>query len=145
MPSWVVTAWNEYARRFPRGFALDLREISAIKRSPNADIESIRRRECEALLTAVPQSSAIIALDERGKQWSTQDLSGKMMDWMQSGRDVAFLIGGADGLTAHCLAQAENCWSLGHLTLPHALVRIIVAEQLYRAWSMTQNHPYHRA
>ncbi len=100
MPTWVVSGWSEYARRFPRGFALDLREISAIKRPRNADIESIRRRECEALLDAVPETSLVIALDENGQQWSTPELSGQMEEWMKNGRDVSFLIGGADGLSA---------------------------------------------
>jgi len=145
MPSWVVSGWSEYARRFPRGFALELIEIGAIRRHRNADIESIRSRESEALLAASPQSSLLVALDEKGRQWSTSELSGKMTDWMQGGRDVAFLVGGPDGLSAQLLQQVENRWSLSCLTLPHPLVRIILAEQLYRAGRMTQNHPYHRA
>lgn len=144
MPSWVVDGWSEYARRFPRGFALELREIPAIRRHHNAGIEAIRRREGEALLAATPQSSLIIALDEQGKQWSTLELCGQMTQWMQGGRDVAFLIGGPDGLSMHCLSQVSSRWSLSRLTLPHPLVRIVLAEQLYRAWSLTQNHPYHR-
>jgi len=145
MPSWVVSGWSEYSRRFPPGLTLDLKEIPAVRRHRNADIDSIRNRESEALLAAIPQSDLIIALDENGKQWSTSELSGQMRHWIQSSRDVTFLIGGPDGLSGQCLERAGNCWSLSRLTLPHPLVRVIVAEQLYRAWSMTQNHPYHRS
>jgi 23S rRNA (pseudouridine1915-N3)-methyltransferase len=144
MPTWITQGWNEYARRFPRGFSLELKEIPAIKRSHNADIESVRRRESESLLLAVPESSYLIALDGGGRQWTTLDLSQSLQSWMQGGRDVAFLVGGPDGLSTECLAKADRRWSLGALTLPHPLVRIVLAEQLYRAWSITQNHPYHR-
>lgn len=144
MPAWVVKGWSEYARRFPRGFSLNLREIPAVKRSRNADIESIRRRESDSLLAATSASSFKIALDETGHQWSTRQLSEQMTDWMQTGRDVDFLVGGPDGLSPDCLEKADFRWSLGQLTLPHPLVRIVLAEQLYRAWSLTQNHPYHR-
>lgn len=144
MPSWVVKGWSEYARRFPRGFSLDLKEIPALKRSRNADIESIRHRESESLLVATSQSSCKIVLDENGTQWSTRQLSVQMADWMQSGRDVEFLVGGPDGLSTDLMEKAEYRWSLSRLTLPHPLVRIVLAEQLYRAWSLTQNHPYHR-
>ena len=123
---------------------MELREVPAIRRMQNSDIDSIRRREGDALLAATPQSNHIIAMDENGKQWSTAELCGEMKKWMQEGRDVAFLVGGPDGLSKDCLSRAEHCWSLGRLTLPHPLVRIVIAEQLYRAWSMTQNHPYHR-
>jgi 23S rRNA (pseudouridine1915-N3)-methyltransferase len=128
----------------PRGFSMELREVPAIKRGRNADIDSIRQREGEALLAAVPDSNHLIALDEHGIQWSTLDLSMQMTGWMQGGRDVAFLVGGPDGLSPACRDKAETCWSLGKLTLPHPLVRVVLAEQLYRAWTITQNHPYHR-
>jgi 23S rRNA (pseudouridine1915-N3)-methyltransferase len=144
MPSWVTSAWSEYARRFPRGFSLELRQLPAIKRQKNADIKAIRHKESESLLAATSRSSLKIALDENGKQWSTRELSDQMKQWMQSGRDIDFLVGGADGLSTKCLASVDLKWSLGHLTLPHPLVRIILAEQLYRAWSLTQGHPYHR-
>jgi len=145
MPAWVQDAWQEYARRFPRGLALELRELPLLKRSRNADITAIREKEAKALLAAVPAGARVIALDERGKQWSTVDLARQMESWMLEGIDTGFLIGGPDGLPGSCLDQAHNHWSLGRLTLPHPLVRVILAEQLYRAWSITQNHPYHRA
>lgn len=144
MPSWVAQGWSDYARRLPRGLPLELREIPAIKRTRNADVESIRRREGEALRLAVPESQHVIALDERGRQWTTVEVAAQMQAWMQNGRDVAFLVGGPDGLSDECLAHADQRWSLGLLTLPHPLVRIVLAEQLYRAWTLTQNHPYHR-
>jgi len=144
MPSWVVSGWEEYARRFPRGYALRLQEVPAIRRGPNADIEAIRRRESEALIAATPPASLLVALDEKGKQWTTLELSAEMRVWMQDGRDIAFLIGGPDGISEDCLGKAQHRWSLGRLTLPHALVRVVLAEQLYRAWAVTQNHPYHR-
>jgi len=145
MPSWVVSGWSEYARRFPPGLALNLKEIPAVKRQRNADIDVIRRRESEALLASATRSSLLIALDENGEQWSTAELSDHMNDWMQQGRDVCFLIGGPDGLSPQCLQRADKRWSLSRLTLPHPLVRVVLAEQLYRSWSMTRNHPYHRA
>lgn len=144
MPSWVSSGWTEYSRRFTRGFSLNLREVPAIKRNRNADIDSIRQREGEALLAAVPASSCLVALDELGNQWSTVELSAHLTEWMENSRDVTFLIGGPDGLSAACRDRAEVCWSLGKLTLPHPLVRVVLAEQLYRAWTITQNHPYHR-
>lgn len=144
MPSWVTSGWTEYSKRFTRGFSLNLREVPAIKRNRKADIDSIRQREGEALLAAVPPSSYLVALDELGNQWSTAELATQLTEWMESSRDVTFLIGGPDGLSAACRDRAEMCWSLGKLTLPHPLVRVVLAEQLYRAWTITQNHPYHR-
>jgi len=144
MPSWVTSGWTEYSKRFPRGYSLNLREVPAIKRSRNADIDSIRQREGDALLAAAPAPGYLVALDEQGSQWSTAELAAHMTEWMKSSRDVTFLIGGPDGLSTACRDRAEVCWSLGKLTLPHALVRVVLAEQLYRAWTITQNHPYHR-
>jgi 23S rRNA (pseudouridine1915-N3)-methyltransferase len=144
MPSWVRSGWSEYSKRFPRGFSLTLREVPAIKRSRNADIDSICRREGEALLAAAPAQGYLVALDEQGSQWSTAELAAHMAKWMKSSPDVTFLIGGPDGLSAACRDRAEVCWSLGKLTLPHSLVRVVLAEQLYRAWTIIQNHPYHR-
>lgn len=144
MPAWVQEAWSEYARRLSRGVTLELREVPAIKRGRNADISSIREREGQALLAATPPDTHVLALDEGGKQWSTIELAEQMRQWMQTGTDLSFLVGGPDGLSPDCLKRASRCWSLGRLTLPHPLVRVILAEQLYRAWTVTQNHPYHR-
>ncbi len=144
MPGWVQDAWTEYARRFPRGMSLNLKEIALAKRSQNAAIDSLRAAEGDALLSAVPSGHRIVALDERGEQWSTMELAGQMEDWMREEHGVCFLVGGPDGLSLSCRERARNLWALGRLTLPHPLVRVLLAEQLYRAWTITQNHPYHR-
>lgn len=144
MPSWVQEAWSEYAKRFPRGYSLQLKEIPLAKRARNADIKALQQAEGEALLSAVPAGHRIIALDERGRQWSTMELASQMENWMQAERGVCFLVGGPDGLPEQCRQRAQNVWALGKLTLPHPMVRAILAEQLYRAWTVTQNHPYHR-
>ena len=144
MPAWVQQGWAEYARRLPKPHTLELREIPLLKRSRNADIEGLRKKESEALLASVPAGFRFIALDERGRQWSTMELAQQMENWMREERGVCFLVGGPDGLSRECRQKAHNNWSLGKLTLPHPLVRTILAEQLYRTWTITQNHPYHR-
>lgn len=125
--------------------SLQLKEIPLGKRSRNADIESLRQAEGDALLAAVPSGHRLIALDEKGRQWSTLELAEKLEHWMREERGVCFLVGGPDGLPDTCKTEAHETWSLGRLTLPHPLVRAILAEQLYRAWTVTQNHPYHRS
>ncbi len=145
MPGWVQEAWAEYARRFPRGMALQLKEIPLAKRGRNPEISALREAEGQALLAAVPKGHRVVALDERGKQWSTLELAGQMENWMREEHGVCFLVGGPDGLSQDCRAKAQNTWSLGRLTLPHPMVRAILSEQLYRAWTVTQNHPYHRS
>lgn len=145
MPAWVQQAWDEYARRFPRGLTLELKEIPLPRRGRNAPIDALRLAEGEALLAAVPAGFRVVALDERGKQWSTPELAGQLESWMQGEQGVCFLVGGPDGLPEQCRVRAKDLWSLSRLTLPHPMVRAILAEQLYRAWTVTQNHPYHRA
>ena len=145
MPAWVQTAWEEYSRRFPRGVRLELKEIPMAKRSKNADIDALRKIEGDSLLAAAPPGYRVIALDETGKQWSTIELAARLENWMQEERGACFLVGGPDGLPQVCREKANDVWSLGRLTLPHPLVRPILAEQLYRAWTITQNHPYHRS
>ncbi|MEJ2384605.1 MAG: 23S rRNA (pseudouridine(1915)-N(3))-methyltransferase RlmH [Xanthomonadales bacterium] len=145
MPAWVEQAWNEYARRFPKGMNLVLRELPLARRGRNAAVDALRAAEGEALLGAVPAGHRIVALDERGRQWSTAELAGRLEDWMREEHGVCFLVGGPDGLSEACRRRAQDIWSLGRLTLPHPLVRAVLAEQLYRAWTITQNHPYHRS
>lgn len=144
MPQWVTTAWQEYARRFPRNIRLEIHEIPMERRGKNADISRIRQQEGQALLDSVPKGALTIALDGKGKPWSTMQLSSQLEAWMAGGRDVCLMIGGPDGLSVDCLAQADAQWSLGPLTLPHPLVRVVLSEQLYRAWSIVNHHPYHR-
>ena len=144
MPAWVTQGFEEYARRLPADCALQLVEIAAGKRGKNADIARITRDEGERTLAAIPKGARVVALDVKGRSWSTGQLSQQLDGWRHEGRDIALLVGGPEGLAAECLAHAEQCWSLSPLTLPHPLVRIVVAEQLYRAWSILHGHPYHR-
>ena len=99
---------------------------------------------CSALLSAAPAGFRRIALDQRGRQWTTLELAGQLENWMREEHGVCFLVGGPDGLSPECRSEADESWSLGRLTLPHPLVRVVLAEQLYRAWTITRNHPYHR-
>ncbi len=145
MPPWVTQGYTEFARRLTGDCRLNLIEIPAGKRGKNADIARILRDEGERMLGAVPKGALVLALDVRGRAWDTEGLAEEMDGWLHGGRDVALLIGGAEGIDPSCLAQAQQRWSLSPLTFPHPLVRIILAEQLYRAWSLLKNHPYHRA
>jgi len=144
MPKWVEAGYQEYARRMPPDCRLNLIEIAAGQRGKNADISRILQQEGRKMLQSVPKGSRIIALDVKGKSWSTGQLSQQMAGWMQDGRNVAILVGGPEGFDPDCLAAAEQRWSLSPLTFPHPLVRVIVAEQLYRGLSLLKNHPYHR-
>ncbi|EKO3989226.1 23S rRNA (pseudouridine(1915)-N(3))-methyltransferase RlmH, partial [Vibrio fluvialis] len=119
-------------------------EISAGKRGKNADIARILQKEGEAMLAAVPKGNRIVTLDIPGKRWDTEQLAAQLESWKMDARDVSILIGGPEGLAPACKAAAEQSWSLSPLTLPHPLVRVVMAESLYRAWSITANHPYHR-
>ncbi|HEU4617635.1 MAG TPA: 23S rRNA (pseudouridine(1915)-N(3))-methyltransferase RlmH [Gammaproteobacteria bacterium] len=144
-PSWVDEGFAEYARRFRGAYALELKEIPLAPRGRNAPAAAAVEREGERMLAAVPAGARVVALDERGPVLSTSDLAARLVDWQRLGAPVHFLVGGPDGLSPGCLARAEERWSLSRLTLPHGLVRIIVAEALYRAWTVLEHHPYHRA
>lgn len=145
MPEWVSQGYNEYARRMPPELALDLVEIPMAHRGKNPDIPRLMQREGDAILSALGPRDRVIALEVGGRNWSTEKLASQLETWQQDGRDVSFLVGGPDGLADACRSRADQQWSLSSLTLPHPLVRILLAEQLYRAWSVTRNHPYHRA
>jgi 23S rRNA (pseudouridine1915-N3)-methyltransferase len=144
MPRWIEEGYAEYAIRLPPECTLRLVEIPAGRRGKGADIERLVCQEGERALTAVPRDAAVWALDERGQAWSTRELAGRLAGWLQEGRDLALLVGGPDGLARACRARAQGLWSLSRLTLPHPLVRVVVAEQLYRAWTLLTGHPYHR-
>lgn len=144
MPDWVQTGFLEYLRRFPKDMPLELIEVPAGKRGKNADIKRILDKEGELMLAATGKGNRIVTLDIPGQPWETPQLATQLERWKQDGRDVSLLIGGPEGLSAACKAAAEQSWSLSKLTLPHPLVRVLVAESLYRAWSITANHPYHR-
>ncbi len=144
MPAWVGTAFAEYAGRLPPHLRLELVEKPVSPWADRGDVARAMREEAAALNAAIPESAQRIALDERGKSWTTRDLAAQLAGWQQDGRDVALLVGGPDGLDPTLKASASQRWSLSPLTLPHPLVRVLVAEQLYRAWSILANHPYHR-
>ena len=144
MFTWVNEGFKDYAVRLPRECSLQLREFPIAKSLKSASAENRLEHEGRRLIAAIPEHSAVVALDVKGKLWDTDYLAATLSSWLQSGRDVAMLVGGPDGLSRACLRRAEYCWSLSPLTLPHGLVRVIVAEQLYRAWSILHNHPYHR-
>ncbi len=144
MPSWVDQAYDEYARRMPRHCSMRLVEINAGKRSRSADVARINREEGERLLQAIPNGSRVIALERSGREKSTEQLALSMEKWLAGGQDVALLVGGPEGLSLACLEHADECWSLSKMTLAHPLVRVVLAEQLYRAWSIIANLPYHR-
>ncbi|VAW69992.1 23S rRNA (pseudouridine(1915)-N(3))-methyltransferase [hydrothermal vent metagenome] len=145
MPAWVEQGYEEYAHRMPAEAKLELKEIAAGKRGKNADIQRILDDEGLRLKAAIPKSAHIVVLDVKGKAYSTEQLARRMDDWMHGGQDICLLVGGPEGLSAECRALANEKWSLSALTFPHPLVRVILAEQLYRAWSVLRNHPYHRA
>lgn len=142
-PGWVTEGFADYLRRLPREMPLRLTEIPPAIRN-NTPVERVRRTEAERILAQVAPGDWVIALDVAGQPWSTRELSERMDHWRMQGRDVTFIIGGADGLDRTCLERANGTWSLSALTFPHALVRVLLAEQLYRAWSLLSGHPYHR-
>lgn len=144
MPHWVTDGYEEYAKRFPPSCQLKLVEIPAEKRTKQSDIHKITLLEGQKLLGQIKPGNRLLALDIKGQSWSTEQLAEHLKKWHLDGRNVDLLIGGPDGLAQECLKLAENKWSLSPLTLPHPLVRIVLAEQLYRALSILQNHPYHR-
>ncbi|MFZ4702861.1 MAG: 23S rRNA (pseudouridine(1915)-N(3))-methyltransferase RlmH [Candidatus Methylumidiphilus sp.] len=144
MPDWVVAGYEEYAKRMPRECELKLREIPPAKRGKNADIDRAIAEEGQKMLAAIPAGDRVVALDLGGSEWSTPQLAQTLSHWLADGRNVSLLVGGPDGLAPSCLALADERWRLSALTFPHSLVRIVLAEQLYRAWGILHNHPYHR-
>jgi len=145
MPDWVEAGFADYTRRLPPEYAFALHEIAATPRGKNADITRLKRDEGEKLLKVLGKDTRLLTLDERGKQWTTPELAARLAAWQHDGRDVTLAIGGPDGHAPEVLARADESWGLSKLVLPHALVRVVVAEALYRAWSLNANHPYHRA
>lgn len=148
MPEWISAGFGEYARRMPREARLTLSEIKPEGRGSGAPgaqaVERMLQAEHKRIVAAIPAGCYKVVLDERGKGLSTRQLAEHIARWRDGGRDVAFIIGGADGTADALRQQADMLWSLSLLTLPHALVRVVLAEQLYRAVSILKNHPYHR-
>ena len=144
MPAWIETGFQEYAKRMPAECRLILKEIKPVERSSNKNTESVMAQERVRIEAALPKAGRVIALDERGAPLTTQELAQQLSIWQQQGGDVTFVIGGADGLDAEFKQKADMLLRLSNMTLPHGLVRVMLAEQLYRAWSILRNHPYHR-
>lgn len=144
MPAWIQEGFQEYVRRMPPEIRVDLVELKPEERTSGKTTEKAKALEGERILAAVPAGSELIALDERGRAVTTQGLSVMLTGWMRDAMNPAFVIGGADGLSEEVKQHAGKIVSLSPLTLPHALVRVVVAEQLYRAWSILARHPYHR-
>lgn len=145
MPDWVTEGYEEYAKRLPRECELRLKEIVPGQRGKNADIARAMDEEGKKMLAAIAPGERVVALDLSGAEWSTQKLADNLARWLADGRNVSLLVGGPDGLAPACLARSDERWRLSALTFPHPLVRIVLAEQLYRAWSILNRHPYHRA
>lgn len=143
VPDWAQTAWDDYAKRFPPELKLELR---AVKTEPRASrtVPTLLAAERERIEAQIPRGARVVALDERGTSLTTQDLAAKLQSWQGGGDDVALVIGGPDGLEPAFRQAAHERIRLSDLTLPHAMVRVLLVEQLYRAWSLNAGHPYHR-
>ena len=144
-PAWVAEGFAEYQKRLSHWLPLELVEVAPGNRGKNRDADRATLEEGQRVLAALPKQAHVVALDGRGKAYSSEQLAQRLERWRQQGSDLVFLIGGPEGHAAEVLAGAHESWSLGPLTLPHMLVRLVLAEQLYRACSLLANHPYHRA
>lgn len=144
MPSWITEGFNEYSKRMPREAKIELVEIKPEPRTTGKSVVQIMEAEAQRIQAALPKDVLRIVLDERGKHWTTRQLTEQMQDWLSGGRDVAFIIGGADGLHESVRGSAHQLLALSAMVLPHGMVRVLLAEQLYRAHSLLHNHPYHR-
>jgi 23S rRNA (pseudouridine1915-N3)-methyltransferase len=144
MPDWIEAGVAEYRKRLPPEIQLEFREIALAKRGKNVDVARAIQQEGAAMLAAIGARDTVIALDVLGKSVSTETMAAALRNWQMQGDNISLLIGGPDGLAAECVARAGQRWSLSALTLPHPLVRVLLAEQIYRAWSINNGHPYHR-
>jgi 23S rRNA (pseudouridine1915-N3)-methyltransferase len=144
MPGWVAEGYAEYTKRMPREARIELVELKPEKRAGAKTADQVLEAERSRIVAALPEGCEVVALDERGDLWSTVELSRALRQWMAEGRDAAFVIGGADGLHPDVKRRASRLLSLSRLTLPHGMVRVLLAEQLYRAMTIIQGHPYHR-
>lgn len=145
LPSWINQGVNEYQKRLPKEVGVELRDILPARRGKSIVIEKILKQEAEKITAAISDDCLLIVLDEKGNRQSTLGLSEHIGSWMQDGRDICIVIGGADGLHQDIKTRADQLWSLSDFTLPHGLARVVLMEQLYRAWTVMNNHPYHRA
>jgi 23S rRNA (pseudouridine1915-N3)-methyltransferase len=145
MPAWVAEGFAEYRKRLSHDLPLELIELKPGARGKGRDDARAIQDEGAAILAALPRDIHVIALDGRGKAWSSEELAEQLAKWRMAGRDLAFLVGGPDGHAPEVVVRADQKWSLGPLTLPHMLVRLVLVEQLYRATTLLAGHPYHRA
>lgn len=145
MPEWVNTAWRDYAKRMPADHSIELKEIKPEPRSSGKTPSQLMQLEAKRIEAAMPPHSIYLVLDEHGKDITTMQLAQHLEQWKHNGQDIAFIIGGPDGLDPNLKKTAHHSLRLSSLTLPHPMVRVLLVEQLYRAWSITANHPYHRA
>ena len=144
VPDWAQTAWDDYAKRFPPEIKFELKAVKTEPRTNNKNTTALMLAERERIEAAIPKGARIVVLDERGKNTSTTQLAARLTDWQLGGTDVAIVIGGPDGLDPAFKKSAQETMRLSDLTLPHAMVRVLLVEQLYRAWSVNAGHPYHR-
>lgn len=144
MPAWVNTAFAEYQKRLPKTYQLELVEIAAIKRFRDEDTDKILEQEANKIRKSLKSNDIVVALDRLGNALSTMDLAQQIQQWFDLNANVAIIIGGAEGIAPSLINQADYTWSLSALTYPHPLVRVIIAEQIYRAFAINTNHPYHR-
>lgn len=145
MPAWVTEGVEEYSKRLPREWQVQWIELALARRGRDTSPEKLRDAEGTQILKALPAGDRVVALDVRGKRLSTEQLARQLSQWQMSAQNYSIVIGGPDGLSSEVRERADMRWSLSDLTLPHPLVRVLLAEQLYRAWTITVNHPYHRA
>lgn len=144
VPDWAQTAWDDYAKRLSSEIKLELKAIKTEPRTNNKNTAALMLAERERIEAAVPKGARVVVLDEHGKHTSTVQLAARLTDWQLGGADVALVIGGPDGLDSEFKKSAQENIRLSDLTLPHAMVRVLLVEQLYRAWSVNAGHPYHR-
>ena len=144
MPAWIAQAFSEYSKRMPREASIELMEIRPEKRGEGRRLDQLLNAEAVRIRAVLPARCHVVVMDERGKQVNTTELAGAISGWMMNGGDVAFIIGGADGLDTDIKSSADEVLALSALTLPHGLARVVLAEQLYRAVSLIKGHPYHR-
>ena len=143
-PSWAEEGFSEYQKRIPKEFKFQLHQVKPGKRSGESNLKKIMFDEGRRMISLIPKNAIVIKLEIEGQQWATKNLSSNLQNWMNNRRDIAFLVGGPEGLPSECKKISSISWSLSALTLPHSLVKIFIAEQIYRAWSILTNHPYHR-
>jgi 23S rRNA (pseudouridine1915-N3)-methyltransferase len=143
-PVWVADAFDEYAKRLPGQWRFRLNTIPTSRRTGDGGAAQARETEGRKVLANLKPSETVVLLDERGIQFTSEGLATQLNNWQTAGSDLAFVIGGPDGLATACSERADLLWSLSRLTLPHGLARVVLAEQLYRAWTLLQGHPYHR-